>query len=160
MLAAAKGRVSDKLAGQATGEFYLVRESSVTAVRSDESCLRTEQLAEYEIAELARQRKGQALHSQLEHAAVNEIQTPMNSSVGGIQTPMNSSVGPPARRTALGAPRRSETELFKMTIVWAWSLDVRRRTVRPVLSAHGAGQRGEAQAGRALRVESVMEMSV
>ena len=41
----------------------------------------------------------------------------------------------PASAPALGAPRRSETELFKMTIVWAWSLDVRRRTVRPVLSA-------------------------
>jgi hypothetical protein len=36
MLAAAKGDVTDKLAGQATGEFYLVRESSVSAVRSDE----------------------------------------------------------------------------------------------------------------------------
>ena len=44
MLAAAKGNVTDKLAGQATGEFYLVRESSVTAVRSDESFMRTEQL--------------------------------------------------------------------------------------------------------------------
>ena len=54
MLAAAKGSVTDKLAGQATGEFYLVRESSVTAVRSDESFMRTEQLPENEIAELAR----------------------------------------------------------------------------------------------------------
>ena len=54
MLAAAKGDVTDKLAGQATGEFYLVRESSVTAVRSDESLVRTEQLAEKEIVELAR----------------------------------------------------------------------------------------------------------
>ncbi len=54
MLAAAKGSVIDKLAGQATGEFYLVRESSVTAVRSDESFLRTEQLPEDEIAALAR----------------------------------------------------------------------------------------------------------
>jgi hypothetical protein len=53
MLAAAKGSVTDKLAGQATGEFYLVRESSVTAVRSDESFMRTEQLPENEIAELA-----------------------------------------------------------------------------------------------------------
>ena len=44
MLAAAKGDVTDKLAGQATGEFYLVHESSVTAVRSDESLVRTEQL--------------------------------------------------------------------------------------------------------------------
>jgi len=54
MLAAAKGCVLDKLAGQATGEFYLVRESSVTAVRSDESFMRTEQLPENEIAKLAR----------------------------------------------------------------------------------------------------------
>ena len=42
MLAAAKGDVTDKLAGQATGEFYLVRESSVTAVRSDQSFVRTD----------------------------------------------------------------------------------------------------------------------
>ena len=54
MLAAAKGSVTDKLAGQATGEFYLVRESSVTSVRSDESFMRTEQLPENEIADLAR----------------------------------------------------------------------------------------------------------
>jgi DNA helicase HerA-like ATPase len=54
MLAAAKGDVTDKLAGQATGEFYLVRESSVTAVRSDESLVRTKQLAEKEIVQLAR----------------------------------------------------------------------------------------------------------
>ncbi len=46
--------MTDKLAGQATGEFYLVRESSVTAVRSDESFMRTEQMPENEIAELAR----------------------------------------------------------------------------------------------------------
>jgi len=54
MLAAAKGNVTDKLGGQATGEFYLVRESIVTAVRSDESFMRTEQLSENEIARLAR----------------------------------------------------------------------------------------------------------
>jgi hypothetical protein len=54
MLAAAKGSVIDKLAGQATGEFYLVRESGVMAVRSDESFMRTEQLPENEIAALAR----------------------------------------------------------------------------------------------------------
>ncbi len=54
MLAAAKGNVIDRLGGQGTGEFYLVRESSVTAVRSDESLQRTEQLPENEIAELAR----------------------------------------------------------------------------------------------------------
>jgi hypothetical protein len=53
MLAAAEGGVTDKLAGQATGEFYLVRESSVTAVRSDESFMRTEQLPENQIAQLA-----------------------------------------------------------------------------------------------------------
>jgi hypothetical protein len=54
MLAAAKGGVTNKLAGQATGEFYLVRESSVIAVRSDESFMRTEQLPENQIAQLAR----------------------------------------------------------------------------------------------------------
>jgi hypothetical protein len=54
MLAAAKGNVTDKLAGQATGEFYLVREDNVTSVRSDESFMRTEQLPENEIAKLAR----------------------------------------------------------------------------------------------------------
>jgi hypothetical protein len=54
MLAAAKGGVIDKLAGQATGEFYLVRESGVIAVRSYESFMRTEQLAEDRIAQLAR----------------------------------------------------------------------------------------------------------
>jgi hypothetical protein len=53
MLAMAKGGAPDKLAGQATGEFYLVRESSVTAVHSDESFMRTEQLPENEIVELA-----------------------------------------------------------------------------------------------------------
>jgi hypothetical protein len=54
MLAAAKGNVTDKLGGQGTGEFYLVRESSVMAVQSDESFMRTEQLPENEIARLAR----------------------------------------------------------------------------------------------------------
>jgi len=53
MLAAAKAGVTDRLAGQATGEFYLVRESGVTAVRSDESLMRTEQLPEDQIAKLA-----------------------------------------------------------------------------------------------------------
>jgi hypothetical protein len=53
MLAATKGSVIDKLAGQAAGEFYLVRESSVTAVRSDESLMRTEQLPENQIAQFA-----------------------------------------------------------------------------------------------------------
>src|SRR5207244_13289085 len=54
MLAATKGGVTDKLAGQATGEFYLVREAGVTAVRSNESFIRTEQLPENQIAALAR----------------------------------------------------------------------------------------------------------
>src|SRR5204862_6652450 len=40
VLATAKADVTGKLAGQATGEFHLVRESSVTAVRSDESSVR------------------------------------------------------------------------------------------------------------------------
>jgi hypothetical protein len=54
MLAASKGGAADKLAAQATGEFYLVRESRVTAVRSDESFMRTEQMPENQIAQLAR----------------------------------------------------------------------------------------------------------
>jgi DNA helicase HerA-like ATPase len=53
MLAAAKGNVFDKLPGQQAGEFYLVRESSVAAVRSDKSFLDTEQMPEDEIAALA-----------------------------------------------------------------------------------------------------------
>jgi DNA helicase HerA-like ATPase len=54
MLMAAKANVVDKLAGQATGDFYLVRESDVTAVRSNESFIRTEQLPENQIVALAR----------------------------------------------------------------------------------------------------------
>jgi hypothetical protein len=53
MLAAAKVDVAEKLAGQATGNFYLVRESSVTAVQSDESLVRTQQLPEEQILRLA-----------------------------------------------------------------------------------------------------------
>jgi hypothetical protein len=53
MLAVA-GNAMDKLAGQKTGEFYFVRESSVMAVRSEESLLSTEQMPEDEIAEMAR----------------------------------------------------------------------------------------------------------
>ena len=54
MLAAAKGDATGKLAGQGTGEFHLVREAEVAALRSDESLVRTEQLPEDRIAELAR----------------------------------------------------------------------------------------------------------
>jgi DNA helicase HerA-like ATPase len=54
MLASARADVADKLAGQSTGQFYLVRESSVVPVRSDESLFRTEQLPENKIVELAR----------------------------------------------------------------------------------------------------------
>lgn len=60
MLAAAKGDAADKLAGQAAGEFYLVRESSVAAVRSDESFMRTEQLSEDQIAQLAHMPSGKS----------------------------------------------------------------------------------------------------
>jgi hypothetical protein len=59
MLAAGTGDVTGKLAGQATGEFYLVRESSVAAVRSDESFVRNEQLPEHQIAALARSSGGE-----------------------------------------------------------------------------------------------------
>ncbi len=54
MLAAAKADVTDKLAGQPAGEFYLVRETGVMSVRSDESLVSTEQLSEDQITELAR----------------------------------------------------------------------------------------------------------
>jgi hypothetical protein len=54
MLAAAKSDVAGKLAGQAAGEFYLVRESRVASVRSDKSLVATEQLPENKIVELAR----------------------------------------------------------------------------------------------------------
>jgi Helicase HerA, central domain len=54
MLAAARSGAVDKLAGQATGEFTLVREANVTAIRSEESFLRTEQIPEHQIADLAR----------------------------------------------------------------------------------------------------------
>lgn len=54
MLAAGRADAADKLAGQGAGEFHLVRESEVTAVRSDESFVRTEQVPEDRIAELAR----------------------------------------------------------------------------------------------------------
>jgi hypothetical protein len=54
MLMAAKGSVIDKLAGQKTGEFYLVRESNVTAVQSNESFMHTEQVPEDQIVKLTR----------------------------------------------------------------------------------------------------------
>jgi hypothetical protein len=55
MLAAAKSDVTDKLGTQGQGEFYLVRESGVVSVRSNESLVRTDQLSESQIASLARQ---------------------------------------------------------------------------------------------------------
>jgi Helicase HerA, central domain len=54
MLSAGRADVADKLAAQGTGEFYLVREAEVLAVKSNESFVRTEQLSEERIAELAR----------------------------------------------------------------------------------------------------------
>jgi len=54
MLAAAKGDVSDKLAGLPTGQFLLVRESNVVPMKSFQSFLKTEQQSEAEILELAR----------------------------------------------------------------------------------------------------------
>lgn len=54
MLAAGRPDAADKLAGQGAGEFFLVREAEVQAVRSDESLVRTEQVPEDRIAELAR----------------------------------------------------------------------------------------------------------
>jgi hypothetical protein len=54
LFAAAKGDPLGKLAGQGPGEFFLVREASAVPVLSDESLVRTEQLAEEQIAALAR----------------------------------------------------------------------------------------------------------
>lgn len=54
MLSAGRGNVLDRLAAQTTGEFQLVREGTVQAVRSDPSLIRTDQLSESEILELAR----------------------------------------------------------------------------------------------------------
>jgi hypothetical protein len=54
MLAAAKVDVTDKLAGQETGQFYLVREQEVTGMRSEASLIRTEQVAEDRITEIAK----------------------------------------------------------------------------------------------------------
>lgn len=54
MLAAAKGNPAGKLGGQETGAFYLVRAGEVLAVRSDESFIRTEQMAEDDILALAK----------------------------------------------------------------------------------------------------------
>jgi len=54
MLAPGRPDAADKLAGQMAGEFHLVRSSEVAAVRSEESFMRTEQLSEEKIVELAR----------------------------------------------------------------------------------------------------------
>jgi hypothetical protein len=54
MLAAGRPDAADKLAGQGAGEFLLVREAEVSAVRSEESLVRTEQVPEERIVELAR----------------------------------------------------------------------------------------------------------
>jgi hypothetical protein len=53
MLAARNG-AADKLAAQGTGEFFLVRESNITSVRSEPSFMRTEQLPEEQITALSR----------------------------------------------------------------------------------------------------------
>lgn len=54
LLTAAKGNPAGKLGSQVTGEFHLVREGSVFAVRSEESFVRTEQMSEDEILKLAK----------------------------------------------------------------------------------------------------------
>ena len=70
LLAAAKGNVTDKLAGQEAGEFYLIRESSVTSVKSNESLIRTEQASEDEITDLARNSMGS---SKFERAGTQRV---------------------------------------------------------------------------------------
>ncbi len=54
MLAAAKGHPADKLGGQDTGQFHLVRAAEVRAVKADESFIRTEQMAEDAILAVVR----------------------------------------------------------------------------------------------------------
>ena len=54
LLAAGRPDAAEKLAGQAAGAFLMVREAEVTAVRSDQSLVRTEQVAEDRIIDLAR----------------------------------------------------------------------------------------------------------
>jgi hypothetical protein len=56
MLSGAAGDVAARLPGQATGEFYLVREKELQAIRTMPCLLPTAQLAEDRILELARKR--------------------------------------------------------------------------------------------------------
>ena len=57
MLSGASGDVAGRLPGQATGEFYLVREKEVQAIRTLPSLLSTQQIGEERILELAKNSK-------------------------------------------------------------------------------------------------------
>jgi DNA helicase HerA-like ATPase len=54
MFAEARLDAAGKLPGQQTGEFYLLRERTVSAVRTEPSLIETRQLPEQRILELAR----------------------------------------------------------------------------------------------------------
>ncbi|HEV8060027.1 MAG TPA: hypothetical protein VGP68_09145, partial [Gemmataceae bacterium] len=58
MLEAGAGDIAAKLPGQATGEFYLVREKELLAIKTNQSLVATAQVAEDRILELARNTTG------------------------------------------------------------------------------------------------------
>ncbi len=58
MLEAGAGDISARLPGQATGEFYLVREKELLAIKTNQSLIATAQVAEDRILELARNTTG------------------------------------------------------------------------------------------------------
>jgi len=55
MLSECKVDVSGKLAGQGTGQFYLLKERDVIAIQTQQSLINTEQVPEDRIVALARQ---------------------------------------------------------------------------------------------------------
>ncbi len=58
MLDAGSGDIAARLPGQATGEFYLVREKELLAIKTNQSLIATAQVAEDRIIELARSMVG------------------------------------------------------------------------------------------------------
>jgi hypothetical protein len=63
MLSECKGDVTSKLAGQSTGQFYLIREREVHPLKARASLVATEQLSEERILKLARVNRPMAPHS-------------------------------------------------------------------------------------------------
>jgi hypothetical protein len=62
MLEAGTGDGASRLAGQSTGEFYLVRDKDVLAIKTHLALIATAQVAEDRVAELARQTSPSGLH--------------------------------------------------------------------------------------------------